>query len=53
MRLFSRKPIVPGVYGQPDSFPKGFQEKLLASRVHSPVPQTDTGGRGEYPKVLE
>ena len=44
---------VPGVYGQPDSDPKGFQEKLLALSVYTPVPQTDTGGQGENPEVLE
>ena len=29
-----------------------WQEKLLR-RIVVPVPQTDTGGRGEYPKVFE
>ena len=28
------------------------QEKPLGSRI-VPVPQTDTGGQGEYPKVRE
>ena len=29
-----------------------FREKLLANN-QLPVPQTDTGSRGEYPKVSE
>ena len=29
------------------------QEKLLAFKHTLPVPQTDTGSRGEYPKVSE
>ena len=29
------------------------QEKLLALIVLRPVPQTDTGRQGEYPKVSE
>ena len=29
------------------------QEKLLAFKHTLPVPQTDTGGQGEYPKVSE
>ena len=31
----------------------GFQEKLLALIVIGPVPQTDTGGRGENLKTRE
>ena len=30
-----------------------FQEKPLSFRQRQTVPQTDTGGRGEYPKALE
>ena len=30
-----------------------FQEKLLSFRLQRTVPQTDTGGQGEYPKALE
>ena len=30
-----------------------FQEKLLGLIVLVPVPTTDTGGQGEYPKVSE
>ena len=30
-----------------------FQEKLLGLIVKVPVPTTDTGGQGEYPKVSE
>ena len=30
-----------------------FQEKLLGLIVYVPVPTTDTGGQGEYPKVSE
>ena len=30
-----------------------FQEKLLGLIVWVPVPETDTGGQGEYPKVSE
>ncbi len=29
------------------------QEKPLSFSLDSTVPQTDTGSRGEYPKVLE
>ena len=29
------------------------QEKLLAFKHTLPVPQTDTGSRGEYPQVSE
>ena len=29
------------------------REKPLSFRRVRPVPETDTGGRGEYPKVLE
>ena len=31
----------------------GSREKPLSFRRMAPVPETDTGGRGEYPKVLE
>ena len=31
----------------------GSQEKPLSFRFASPVPQTDTGGRGENPQALE
>jgi hypothetical protein len=47
------KLIVPCVFGQVDSVPKGFQEKPLSFRYKQLVPQTDTGSQGEYPKVLE
>ena len=30
-----------------------FQEKLLGLIILVPVPETDTGGRGENPKVSE
>ncbi len=30
-----------------------FQEKLLGLIIQVPVPRTDTGGQGEYPKVSE
>ena len=30
-----------------------FQEKLLGLISYVPVPTTDTGGQGEYPKVSE
>ena len=30
-----------------------FQEKLLGLIIQVPVPETDTGGQGEYPKVSE
>ena len=30
-----------------------FQEKPLSLRAPLPVPQTDTGGRGENPQALE
>ena len=30
-----------------------FQEKLLGLINQVPVPTTDTGGQGEYPKVSE
>ncbi len=30
-----------------------FQEKFLGLIVYVPVPRTDTGGQGEYPKVSE
>ena len=30
-----------------------FQEKLLGLIIRVPVPRTDTGGQGEYPKVSE
>ncbi len=30
-----------------------FQENLLSFRLRITVPQTDTGGQGEYPKALE
>jgi hypothetical protein len=53
MRGLSRKPTVPQCFGSADSCPKGFQEKLLALSVYGPVPQTDTGGQGEDPEVLE
>jgi hypothetical protein len=53
MRVSSRKPIVPQRFGGADSCPKSFQENLLALSVYGPVPQTDTGGQGENPEVLE
>ena len=31
----------------------GSQEKLLVIIIWRPVPQTDTGGQGEKPKVSE
>ena len=31
----------------------GFQEKPLSFRFAPPVPETDTGGRGEHPQALE
>ena len=31
----------------------GFQEKPLSFRLQRAVPQTDTGGRGEYPQAFE
>ena len=30
-----------------------FQEKFLGLMMYIPVPRTDTGGQGEYPKVSE
>ena len=30
-----------------------FQEKFLGLIMYVPVPRTDTGGQGEYPKVSE
>ena len=30
-----------------------FQEKFLGLIIYVPVPRTDTGGQGEYPKVSE
>ena len=30
-----------------------FQEKFLGLIILVPVPRTDTGGQGEYPKVSE
>ena len=30
-----------------------FQEKFLGLIIQVPVPRTDTGGQGEYPKVSE
>ena len=30
-----------------------FREKLLGLIIWVPVPRTDTGGQGEYPKVIE
>ena len=30
-----------------------FQEKFLGLIIYIPVPRTDTGGQGEYPKVSE
>ena len=30
-----------------------FREKFLGLIVQQPVPRTDTGGQGEYPKVSE
>ena len=30
-----------------------FQEKPLSFRYRKTVPETDTGGQGEYPKALE
>ncbi len=30
-----------------------FQEKPLSFRLYETVPETDTGGQGEYPKALE
>ena len=30
-----------------------FQENPLSFRLCETVPQTDTGGQGEYPKALE
>ena len=30
-----------------------FQEKFLGLIMQVPVPRTDTGGQGEYPKVSE
>ena len=32
---------------------KHFQEKPISFRYIQPVPQTDTGSRGENPKVLK
>ena len=52
IRFLSRNPIVPGAFGQPDSDPKGFQEKPLSNRYLRPVPQTDTGSQGENPEAL-
>ena len=31
----------------------GSREKPLSFRLVGPVPETDTGGRGEHPKALE
>ena len=31
----------------------GSQEKPLSDRLRATVPETDTGGRGEYPQALE
>ena len=30
-----------------------FREKFLGLIMYVPVPRTDTGGQGEYPKVSE
>ena len=58
-----RPPGKTGGGGEPDSTarlrPGGqmrksdSREKPLSTRHAEPVPETDTGGRGEYPKVLE
>ena len=41
-RLFELKLLIPR-----------FQEKPLSFRQIRSVPQTDTGGRGEYPQAFE
>ena len=52
---------VPGAESReyPDAWAEGtaavtiLSRKAAKARARPPVPQTDTGGRGEYPKVLE
>jgi hypothetical protein len=39
--------------GQPESSGVDTQEKLSRGVCQAPVPQTDTGGRGEQPQVIE
>ena len=53
IRIACRDPIVPRVHGRGDNRPKCPQEKPLSLTMRAPVPQTDTGGQGEDPEVLE
>ena len=41
------------VFGRLSLLTLCFQEKLLGLIIWVPVPRTDTGGQGEYPKVSE
>ena len=53
IRFFSLRAHVDPAFGRGEAFDSRLPRKVSKGQNHVTVPQTDTGGRGENPKVLE